>query len=537
MGAITLVDSYPPNDTESSSRPQTTYGTPRFSAYDAPAEVPTVPELLASVRGEGSGGGPYPSDARPKALDAWNPDMLRSTSRSLGDDERNPSNRPPEPFAKPPTDMVPVRVKIPPPQEEICVECLMRDRDLIHIDVTSPSVWSRASDADFTHMLVNERAFDRLWEAERGFHAYEGPRQTSRQAQLADPEWDEESVERLQWIAEADEGLRAVVRWRGFSWEEDERKEDSGLPLAFRGRFEGGLYESSLRELARKVSIWVVSCRARALLKPATTLQNVSPSAHRFRTLQKYLRDQMLLIGIPPEEEPQLESNLWLRERERFEASYRPTNGSVPPNGRSFAYAPCGRDQPGPMRPRAAPRDGYPSRATMFEASTAPQQAGYSMYDRQGYDYTEQLSDPRRNARVPALQLDVRKGRGISSPGLLELSSQPSSQRNRQSPTTSTFRQDQQYNFSNDDGPSVDWDPAGGRDSPLRPFSFAVWASKNGGASSVKSSPGPRAERDGRSVLGRWGGSVTSFFGGSQAGGSHWGDSHGGNSGSMMDMQ
>lgn len=264
---------------------------------------------------------------------------------------------------------------------------------------------------------------------------------------------------------------------------------------------------------------------------PRFARQNVSPSAHRYKTLQKYLRDQALLLGIPPEEEPQLESNIWLRERERFEASYRPTNGTA--NGRALAYAPCAREEL--PRQRTDSRNGYPVRATMFEASP---QAGYG-YDAQRYDPTEQLSQEPRRARVPALQLDVRKGRGISSPGLLELSSQPASRTtSRRSPTTSTFRQDQQYNFSaDDDASAMDWDPANGRNSPLRPFSFAVRANK-GGASSVRSSPGPRGDRDGKSgVLGRWGDSVTSFFGGSQAGGSHWGGSHGGNSGSMMDMQ
>jgi hypothetical protein len=63
------------------------------------------------------------------------------------------------------------------------------------------------------------------------------------------------------------------------------------------------------------------------------------------------------------------------------------------------------------------------------------------------------------------------------------------------------------------------WSPVSAGDGSLRPFSFAVRA-------------GAAAGRDGeghggrKSLWGRWGGSVTSFFGGSQGG-----------SGSMMDMQ
>lgn len=256
MGAITLVDpSYAP---ESSSRPQTTYdvGSSRQQttynqryAYDSPAEVPTVPGLLASVRGEAVGSGPYPSDARPKAMDTWAGDIPRTSTRSLG----SPS-RPSEPPTR--TDIVPQRVKVPPPAEEICVECLMRDRDLMHIDVTSPRVWSRALDAVFTQMLLAERAFDRQWEAEHGFTAYDGPRHARHRATLVDEEWDAWEVERQAWVVRGDEGLREVVRWRGFSWEEDERREDKGLPVSFRGRFEGGLFEHSLRELARKVSLF-----------------------------------------------------------------------------------------------------------------------------------------------------------------------------------------------------------------------------------------------------------------------------------------
>ncbi len=33
-----------------------------------------------------------------------------------------------------------------PPQEEVCVECAMRDQDMADVDVTSAGVWERASD-------------------------------------------------------------------------------------------------------------------------------------------------------------------------------------------------------------------------------------------------------------------------------------------------------------------------------------------------------------------------------------------------------
>jgi len=63
------------------------------------------------------------------------------------------------------------------------------------------------------------------------------------------------------------------------------------------------------------------------------------------------------------------------------------------------------------------------------------------------------------------------------------------------------------------------WPPISPAESGLRPFSFAVRA----GATAGRSNDGHNGRK---SILGRWGGSVTSFFGGSQGG-----------SGSMMDMQ
>lgn len=48
------------------------------------------------------------------------------------------------------------RDKRPPhliPQPEICVECMMRDRDMIDVDVTGDGVWERESDAEWEEAL------------------------------------------------------------------------------------------------------------------------------------------------------------------------------------------------------------------------------------------------------------------------------------------------------------------------------------------------------------------------------------------------
>ena len=49
-----------------------------------------------------------------------------------------------------------VYTPIPPPQEEVCVECAMRDQDMADVDVTSPGVWERASDGAFEELKQRE---------------------------------------------------------------------------------------------------------------------------------------------------------------------------------------------------------------------------------------------------------------------------------------------------------------------------------------------------------------------------------------------
>ncbi len=163
---------------------------------------------------------------------------------------------------------------------------------------------------------------------------------------------------------------------------------------------------------------------------------------------------------------------------------------------------------------------GGQARATMYESAYSSTVAAPLP---QAPSQPAEQSQQRPMRQQPAAQLDERRGRGISSPGLLEnqFPGPPSHMNPNWSPAANA-RLDEQVT------------------PPIRPFSFAVWAGRNGEpeAYSARSSPGPRPrtryEDDGGSVrsgqnggfFGRFGGSVTSFFGGSQ----------GGVSGSMMDM-
>src|ERR1700761_4275626 len=48
-----------------------------------------------------------------------------------------------------------------PPQEEVCVECAMRDEEMADVDVTSPGVWDRESDVWYEELVRKEREDER----------------------------------------------------------------------------------------------------------------------------------------------------------------------------------------------------------------------------------------------------------------------------------------------------------------------------------------------------------------------------------------
>ncbi|KAG9116830.1 hypothetical protein FRC07_007415, partial [Ceratobasidium sp. 392] len=71
-------------------------------------------------------------------------------------DEYAPNDsRYPVPVAPPP--MKPVVAAFASPMiEEVCVECMMRDRDMADVDVTSPDVWARESDVWYEELVRRE---------------------------------------------------------------------------------------------------------------------------------------------------------------------------------------------------------------------------------------------------------------------------------------------------------------------------------------------------------------------------------------------
>jgi hypothetical protein len=55
-----------------------------------------------------------------------------------------------------PNPINPVLTSQPLPPEDVCVECAMRDQDMVDVDVSSPGVWARESDVHYEDLLRRE---------------------------------------------------------------------------------------------------------------------------------------------------------------------------------------------------------------------------------------------------------------------------------------------------------------------------------------------------------------------------------------------
>ncbi|KAJ7680321.1 hypothetical protein DFH06DRAFT_1278397 [Mycena polygramma] len=107
---------------------------------------PALPALGVGASSSKSGAPNYPPPIMPlSASPGYNP----------------PVSPNPRAFAHQPTYITPGAAANPvalstPPQEEVCVECAMRDQDMIDVDVTSPGIWERESDVMFDELMRRE---------------------------------------------------------------------------------------------------------------------------------------------------------------------------------------------------------------------------------------------------------------------------------------------------------------------------------------------------------------------------------------------
>lgn len=149
-------------------------------------------------------------------------------------------------------------------QEEVCLECMMRDQDLADVDVSTPGVWGRASDAGLDELKWREEGLLasmgnlRLEVRETGTSdesSGPSPPSTTNSLEEAEARRKEASRQRREAIKarkrEADYRVAREIGWRGFKWEEGTAGE--GLPRGFRGTKPGKLTEEGIKAVMIKV--------------------------------------------------------------------------------------------------------------------------------------------------------------------------------------------------------------------------------------------------------------------------------------------
>ena len=156
-------------------------------------------------------------------------------------------------------------------QEEVCLECMMRDRDLADIEVNGPGCWSRSSDADWDELRWREEALLKQMgnQSTLSVPSLEDDGSSdseSTSASFPSTGISSEDVENRRKMViqkqhrnairakrrEADERVQREVGWRGFKWEEGKRGE--GLPRGFRGTVGGPLSVEAIKGVMTKVS-------------------------------------------------------------------------------------------------------------------------------------------------------------------------------------------------------------------------------------------------------------------------------------------
>ncbi|KAJ7096323.1 hypothetical protein C8R44DRAFT_374545 [Mycena epipterygia] len=157
-GARRVVERYSLEEPSTPRAPSRTSAETRQTAQDSVQDTPKLVQsqnLPASL---------LPSAPRHPALPATTapPNFTPPIMPLSASPGYNPPVSPnPRAYAQHPTYINPPAAPSPvvlptPPQEEVCVECAMRDQDMIDVDVTTPGVWERESDVMFEDLLRRE---------------------------------------------------------------------------------------------------------------------------------------------------------------------------------------------------------------------------------------------------------------------------------------------------------------------------------------------------------------------------------------------
>ncbi|KLT43385.1 hypothetical protein CC85DRAFT_301392 [Cutaneotrichosporon oleaginosum] len=410
------------------------------------------------------------------------------------------------------------------PGEEICLECMMRDRDLADVDVTGDGVWERASDAALDELKAREYDLLRGMSVDHSVSAWsvdESISSSTHGETLSSPRshasgvYSDEAARtaaaKKQQAREARRQRRedrdaqiARIGWRGFKWEEGSGGD--GFPVGFRGTRPGPLTEKGIKNVMTMFP---------------------SSSALRFQILQSYLRGQYRLIielrqeaqrlGQYPEPQeltyppsPTLESHdsvlsgSLASQRTARVSMERGAPSIKAPSISTARSAPVTMQQPVP-RLRESP-------STPAGLNSGIKARPRTHYDREPTSAASRLSTATNIRPSPNLGLGTSPSNRASH---LKAPSGSTGPKGRES----KFYAGDDWSDTEDLWPGYDELGGSAGSNNLRPFSFAVRA-------------GQQREREGsigshhrRSFFGKFGDSVTSFFTGS----------HGG-SGSMMDM-
>jgi hypothetical protein len=158
---------------EMSSRSRVAHQTPHRDTTSRPSS-PRRPAAISAVIAE------------PLTLDSF-PSIMPLSASSTYSPPIAPKHRahPQQPtFIIPPATPNPMNTvlsPVPPQQEEVCMECAMRDQDMADVDVTSPGVWERESDVVYEELKQREQE-----EEASGNTNVDRPRPKARGARLSE---------------------------------------------------------------------------------------------------------------------------------------------------------------------------------------------------------------------------------------------------------------------------------------------------------------------------------------------------------------
>ncbi|KAG8833984.1 hypothetical protein FRC17_009766 [Serendipita sp. 399] len=136
---------HPQAPSRASSASQTNQAQPQATmrtGSKAPAPYPFTPSTTATQL-------PLGAQARPADLLAADQSQFIPTSLNYGATTLQVQNAP--------------RPQAPPQAEEVCIECMMRDRDMADVIVVGPGIWERESDAGLHELWAREDEEERAW--------------------------------------------------------------------------------------------------------------------------------------------------------------------------------------------------------------------------------------------------------------------------------------------------------------------------------------------------------------------------------------